>query len=506
MEEIRVGILHSLSGTMASSEMHLVDAALFAIDEINKKGGVLSKQLIGIVEDSCSNDNISKLKVEKLLAQDGVHVVSGCWTSSSRKAVQEIINDKNVFLLYPVQYEGLEENQNILYSGSCLNQQISPAIEWCITHGKENFYLVGSDYVFPRTANALIKSILMDHGANILGEDYLPLGGTDFKEIAKSIKFTEPDIVINTINGESNAGFFSHYNKSGNEFPVMSFSISEHDLHNLGIQNATHYLCWSYFQNLDNKVNRRFLRDFGKYNKINPIVSDPMVMTYSQIRLWSQAVEEAESLDIEAVRAHLHGQRLNSPAGLLEVMPNNHILKSTFISKQTSDKKFEVIWKSDKRIKPKPWLGMEDMELPSAKLVLDALAQYPNLIHLNTALQTVNRELNKAKKELEKHREHLEELVEERTTELAKSEEKFRFLFENTTVGIVISNSSGKIYTLNKAASNITNYTLDKFSKINLREIYVNSEEGNRFFNILKQDGKVENFEVLLKRQDDETY
>jgi urea ABC transporter urea binding protein len=393
MNEIRVGILHSLSGTMASSETHLVDAALFAIDEINKKGGVLGKQLLGVVEDGCSDPEIFKRKAEKLIKQDGVHVLSGCWTSSSRKALHDIIQNNNVFLLYPVQYEGLEENPNILYSGSCLNQQISPAVEWCLSQGHKNFYLVGSDYVFPRTANALIKSLLLDHGARILGEDYLPLGDTDFEDISKSIKFARPDFVINTINGESNAGFFIHYNKSGNVFPVISFSISEHDIYNLGIQSATHYLCWSYFQNLDNKINQVFLKDFGKFNNASPNASDPVVMTYSQIHLWSQAVEEAGSLNTDAVRAYLHGQVLNSPAGLLEVMSNNHILKSAFIGKQISDRKFEVIWKSDKRIKPEPWLGMENVELPSAKLVLDALSQYPNLISLNSALQSANLEI-----------------------------------------------------------------------------------------------------------------
>lgn len=458
MKEIRVGILHSLSGSMASSEMPLVDAALFAIDEINKQGGVLGKQLLGVVEDGCSNPGIFKSKAAKLLKQDGVHVISGCWTSSSRKAVQEIIQDNNAFLLYPVQYEGLEENPDILYSGSCLNQQITPAIEWCLAQGYENFYLVGSDYVFPKTANALTKSLLLDRGANILGEDYLPLGATDFKDMAKSIALARPDFVISTINGDSNAAFFTHYNKSGNEYPVMSFSIAEHDLHNLGIQNAAHYLCWSYFHNLDNKVNQRFLRDFGRYNKTNPIASDPVVMTYSQILLWSQAVEEAGSLDIEAVRTHLHGQRLNSPAGLLEVMPNNHIIKSAFIGRQVSDKKFEVIWKSDKCIKPEPWLGMEEVKLPSVKLALDALAQYPNLIHLNTALQTANLELKEAKRELEKYREHLEELVQERTAELAASEERLKVIFEAAPDAIYLIDLKGNFLDGNKTAEDMLGY------------------------------------------------
>ncbi len=453
MKKIRVGILHSLSGTMASTETPLVDAALFAIDEINKRGGVLGKQLLGIVEDGCSEPLTFKLKAEKLIEQDGVHVLSGCWTSSSRKAVQDIIQDKNVFLLYPTQYEGLEENPNILYSGSCLNQQISPAIEWCLTQGHRNFYLVGSDYIFPRTANALVKSLLLNRCANVLGEDHLPFGATDFKDVTKSIKLARPDFVINTVNGDSNAAFFTHYNKSGIKFPVMSFSIPEHDLGNLGIQNAEHYLCWSYFQNLDNKENQRFVRNFGKYKKIKPISSDPVVMTYSQIRLWCQAVEEAGSLDIKAVRAHLHGQRLNSPAGLLEVMPNNHLMKSAFIGKQISGKKFQVIWKSPKRIKPEPFLGIEKMELPSASLVKNALTQYANLINLNVELRNVNTELKKATKELE------------------SSEERLRILFEFAPDAYYLTDSKGNTIDGNKAAEEMTGYKKEEIIGQNLLKI-----------------------------------
>lgn len=429
---------------MASSERHLVDTALFAIDEINKQGGVLGKQLVGIVEDGCSDPATFKVKAEKLVEQDGVQVLSGCWTSSSRKAVQDTVLDKNIFLLYPVQYEGLEENPNILYSGSCLNQQISPAIEWCLRQGSKTFYLVGSDYVFPRTANALAESLLLDRGAKILGEDYLHLGATDFKEIAESIKNAQPDFVINTINGDSNKGFFNHYNKTGNEFPVMSFSISEDDLHDLGVENDSHYLCWSYFQNLDNKVNQRFLRNLGKHHRNNQIASDPAVMTYSQIHLWCQAVNKAGSLKTNDVRAHLHGQTFDSPAGLLEVMPNNHILKSAYIARQTDSGRCEIVWESDKRITPKPWLGMEDVTMSASKLVLDALNQYPNLIDLNTTLQATNLQLSKANDEIERHHKHLEALVEEKTKEIARNESMYRSLVSIMTSVVWVTDADGR--------------------------------------------------------------
>ncbi|MCH7733303.1 MAG: transporter substrate-binding protein, partial [Candidatus Marinimicrobia bacterium] len=504
MKEIRIGILHSLSGTMASSERPLIDAALFSIDEINKKGGILGKQLLGIVEDACSDPEIFRLKAEKLLEQNDVHVLSGCWTSSSRKAVQEVIQEKNVFLLYPVQYEGLEENPNILYSGSCLNQQISPAIDWCLSQGHKNFYLVGSDYVFPKTANALIKSLILDHGANILGEDYLPLGATDFKDVTKSIKSALPDFVINTINGDSNAGFFAHYNKSGNEFPVMSFSISENDLENLGIQSAPHYLCGSYFHNFDNEVNQRFIRDFRKYNN-NPIVSDPMVMTYSQIRLWSQAVEEAGSLDIEDIQAHIHGQKLNSPAGLLEVMHNNHILKSTFIGKQTSDRKFEVIWKSDKRIKPKPWLGMEDVELPSGKLVLDALSQYPNLIHLNTELKNTKRELEKTEKELRIESGILEERVAKRTQELQESRAKYIDLYDHAPdMFASVDAKTAKILRCNQTLVSALGYNKDELIGQPIFFVYHPDclKDAKKVFQQFVDTGVIRDAELQLKRKD----
>ena len=369
MKEIRVGILHSLSGSMASSEIPLKDAALFAIDEINKRGGVLGKQLVSVVEDGCSDPETFKLKAKKLIELDGVNVISGCWTSSSRKAVGDLLQGQNIFLLYPIQYEGLEQNPHISYSGSCLNQQISPAVEWCLTKGYKNFYLVGSNYVFPRTANALIKSLLLSRGANVLGEDYRPLGAIDFKNIVDSIKSTRPDLVLNTINGASNAAFFSQYEKSENEFPVMSFSIPEHDTGNLNLTRVPHYTCWSYFQSLDNTINKKFVMDYSKYNRTSPISSDPVVMTYSQIHLWCQAVKEAGTLNFKDVSKHLHGQRLDSPAGLLEVMTNNHLLKSAYIGEQISGKKFRIIWKSPRRIKPEPWLGIENTHLPSSRLI-----------------------------------------------------------------------------------------------------------------------------------------
>ena len=329
---------------------------------------------------------------------------------SLRKAVAGVIHEKNSLLLYPVQYEGLEQNPHILYSGSCLNEQIVPAIDWCVTKGLNKVFLIGSDYVFPRTANTLVKSILTGRGGRISGEEYLPLDATDFSAALGNLKSAAPDIVFNTINGASNSPFFAGYSRLGIKCPVISFSIPEHDLQNLCIPDVEHYLCWSYFRELPSEANKKFIRDYDSFSVTNPIASDPVVMAYSQIQLWSQAVEIAQSLAFEDVVKHLPGQKFHSPAGLLEVMTNNHLLKYAYIGRQTSRTNVEVIWKSHRRwSEPQPWLGLENTHLPSAGLIQDALSQYTNLIQTNVDLQLLN---NEQKKELSESRMLLDAIVE----------------------------------------------------------------------------------------------
>jgi ABC-type branched-subunit amino acid transport system substrate-binding protein len=230
LPEIQIGVLHSLSGTMAISEAHLVDAVLMAIEEVNRGGGVLGRPVRPIVEDGASEPDTFAAKAEKLLAEEQVATIFGCWTSSSRKAVKPVVERHHSLLWYPVQYEGLEESPNIIYTGSCLNQQIEPAVHWALARGQRRCFLLGSDYVFPRIANRLIHALVTRGDGHVLDERYVPLGSRDFAEAVVAIQRLQPDIVFNTINGEDNLAFFREYTRRGMDAdacPVMSFSFSE---------------------------------------------------------------------------------------------------------------------------------------------------------------------------------------------------------------------------------------------------------------------------------------
>ncbi len=286
---IRVGVLHSLSGTMAADEKPLAAAAQMAVDEINEAGGVLGKQVEVVLRDGESDPAIFAAKARELLAQEEVRTIFGCWMSSSRKAVKPIVEAHNGLLWYPIQYEGLEQSPNIIYTGSCLNQQIEPAVTWALSQGKRRCFLVGSDYVFPRTANSLIRTLVSQGGGCVLAERLTPLGSHDLAEVADAIAEARPDIVFNTINGDSNLTFFREFSKTvgdAGDCPIMSFSFSEAGLRELPREAAGHYACWSYFQRLETPKNRRFLERYTRRFGPDTVVSDPIVTAYMQVYLW----------------------------------------------------------------------------------------------------------------------------------------------------------------------------------------------------------------------------
>ena len=251
-DTVKVGLLHSLSGTMAISETSVRDAEKLAIQEINDQGGVLGKKIEIVEEDGASDPQIFSEKAKKLLMNDKVATIFGCWTSASRKAVKPVVEGSNGLLWYPTQYEGMEQSKNIMYMGAAPNQQIVPAIEYLLKNGRKKMFLVGSDYVFPQTANRIIKAQLAAEGGEVVGEEYTPMGYTDYATIISKIKAANPDVIVNTLNGDSNVAFFKQLKDAGvtaEACPVMSFSIAEEEIKGIGAENiAGDLVSWDYYQ------------------------------------------------------------------------------------------------------------------------------------------------------------------------------------------------------------------------------------------------------------------
>ncbi len=358
---IRVGILHSLSGTMASSERPLVDAITMAIDEINKSGGVLGRQLEPVIEDGESDWPTFARMAEKLIVDDQVASVFGCWTSASRKSVLPVFEKHDHLLWYPVQYEGQESSPHIIYTGATPNQQIIPAVEWCRREFGSRMFLVGSDYVFPRTANEIIKLRLAAFEATPVGEEYQPLGGQDFDGIVAKIKDSKPDVVLNTINGDSNRAFFKALQAADvdhSQIPVMSFSMAEVELKDIGVKlTAGHYCSWNYFQSIDTPANRRFVREFRKRYGNDRVTDDPIEAAYFQVHLFAKAVKKAGSIEAPAIRSAARGLIYAAPGGLIRIDPRNqHTWKVSRIGRIQRNGQFKIVWSSGDPLPPRPYL------------------------------------------------------------------------------------------------------------------------------------------------------
>jgi urea transport system substrate-binding protein len=360
-ETVKVGILHSLSGTMAISETTVVDAEKLAIKEINAAGGVLGKQIEAVVEDGASDWPTFAEKAEKLIDQDQVAVVFGCWTSASRKAVLPVFESKDHMLWYPVQYEGQECSKNIFYTGAAPNQQIEPAVDWLLENKSKDFFLVGSDYVFPRTANTIIKEQLKAKGGNTVGEDYLPLGNTEVTPIITKIKAALPNggVIFNSLNGDSNVAFFKQLQGAGmgpDLYPVMSVSVAEEEVRQIGPEFLVgHLASWNYFQTVETPENEKWVADFKAEYGEDRVTNDPMEAAYIMVYLWKQAVEAAGSLDIAEVRAAAYGQNMAAPEGPVTMNANHHLSKTVRIGEVKEDGMFEILWATDGPIDPQPW-------------------------------------------------------------------------------------------------------------------------------------------------------
>jgi urea transport system substrate-binding protein len=359
---IKVGVLNSLSGTMAISEVAVKNASLMAIDEINKKGGVLGSQLMPVVQDGASDWPTFADKTKLLLQNEKVAAVFGCWTSASRKAVLPVVEQMNGLLYYPVQYEGLEASKNIFYIAAPPNQQIIPAVTYLLQKNLKKMYLLGSDYVFPRTANKVIKAQLQAEGGTTVAEDYTPLGNTDYSAVVSKIKAAKPDVVFNTLNGDSNVAFFKQMKAQGftaDSMPVMSVSVAEEEVSGIGTDNFVGQLtAWNYFQTVASDANKAFVTNYKAAYGAQKVTDDPIEHAYAAVYLWAQSVQKAGSTDVDKVRAASDGVAFDAPQGKVTLDgATQHIYQKAMIGKATADGQFEVVWDSgDQPLKPDPYL------------------------------------------------------------------------------------------------------------------------------------------------------
>ncbi len=357
---IRVGVLHSKTGTMAISETAVLDATLLAIEQINASGGLLGSRLEPVVADGESDPDHFASEAERLITKEHVSVVFGCWTSASRKAVRPVFEKHGALLFYPVQYEGLEQSPNIIYTGATPNQQVIPAVSYALEHFGKRVFLVGSDYVFPRTANAIIRDQIHALGGEVVDEMYLPLGGKRVDSIIHRIVETKPDVILNTINGDSNVAFFEALRKAGitsSGIPTVSFSIGENELEQIEpALTAGDYAAWNYFQSVDTPENRDFIAAFRKRYGADRVTSDPIEAAWFGVHLWARAVQVAGSAEPAAVRKVIGGEGMLAPEGLVYIDgATRHAWKYARVGRVRADGQFDVVWSSSKPVRPIPF-------------------------------------------------------------------------------------------------------------------------------------------------------
>ena len=387
-DTVKVGVLHSLSGTMAISETSLRDVLLFTFDEINAAGGVMGKKIEPVVVDGASNWPLFAEKAKQLLDQDKVAVTFGCWTSVSRKSVLPVFEEKKGLLFYPVQYEGEEMSPNIFYTAEAVNQQATPAVDYLLEEGKKKFYLIGTDYVYPQTTNLILLEYLLSKGVpleNIGGGftkdadgkiisagKYTPFGHTDYQQIVSEIKqfaASGDACVISTLNGDTNVPFFKEYAAAGldaESCPVVSFSVSEDEFRGLPASQLVGQLgCWTYFESIKSPENAKFIANFQAWLaksdvpgivKEGRVTCSPMVLSYNGVYLWKAAVEKAGSFDVEKVMAALEGGiSFDGPGGKVTSQKNHHLTKNVFIGETRADGQFKIL-KEYKDVVGEPFL------------------------------------------------------------------------------------------------------------------------------------------------------
>jgi urea transport system substrate-binding protein len=360
-DPIRIGILHSLTGMMATSETSAVDATLLAIEELNERGGVGGRRVEPFVADGQSDERVFAREAERLITTHGVRTLFGCWTSASRKTVREVVEGHDCLLFYPVQFEGMEESPNIVYTGAAPNQQIIPAVRW--TFGflrKRRYLLVGCDTVFSWAANAVIRDEVRMLGGEIVGEAYLSPSGANIAQIVNDIVEVEPDIILNTAGGDIVTTYSRALRASGitpAQIPTMYFCVSEVEL--LGFspsESVGDYGAWNYFQSIERPENKAFVDRFRSRYGARRVLADPMEASYVGVHLWARAVEAADDDSARAVRQSLRTQSIDAPEGLVRIDPENqYAWKTMRLGKVVAGGQFEVMWSSERPLRPEPF-------------------------------------------------------------------------------------------------------------------------------------------------------
>lgn len=375
-DTIKVGVLHSLSGTMAISETSLKDTVLMAVEEINASGGLLGMQVEPVVIDPASNWPLFAEKARELIQKEKVAVVFGCWTSVSRKSVLPVFEELNGLLFYPVQYEGEESSFNVFYTGAAPNQQAIPAVEYLMSKdggGAKRFVLLGTDYVYPRTTNKILRAFLYSKGVAEadIWETYTPFGHSDYQTIVAQVKkfaAGKPTAVISTINGDSNVPFYKELGNQGlkaSDIPVVAFSVGEEELRGVDTKPLVgHLAAWNYFMSIDTPENKVFIKKWKDYVKKHNlpggdarVTNDPMEATYIGVQMWAQAVKQAGTTEIDAVRQAIGYQKVKGPSGFEITMDakNHHLWKPVFIGEVQANGQFEIVWKTPGPVRAQAW-------------------------------------------------------------------------------------------------------------------------------------------------------
>jgi urea transport system substrate-binding protein len=356
---IRIGVVHALSGVMAESERGLVDAARMAVEELNAQGGILGQPLELLIADSRSDWAHAAAEAERLIRDEGVSALFACWTSSCRHAVRPVVEKYRHLMFYPLQYEGMEQSPNIVYMGAAPNQQIIPGARWAMDRFGPKVYLLGSDYLFPRAANLLIRDLIQTSNGQVLAERYQPMTASDFNAVADEIRRLKPDVVLNTLNGSSNRYFFAALAAAGlGETPVVSFSIAEPELQSFGQQNfhPTHFAVWGYFQSLSGVANQQFVRRFQQRFGADRVTSDPILSSYDAVLLWARAVREAGTAEPDQVNLSIGRVSIPSPAGIVTTASaTRHLWRRVYVGKARQDGQFEASEISEAPVRPAPF-------------------------------------------------------------------------------------------------------------------------------------------------------
>lgn len=358
--QVKLGLLHSLSGTFALAEVSMVDAEKLAIEEINAAGGVMGRKIQPIVEDGASESPVFAEKARKLLERDKVAAIVGCYASAHRKAVLPILNRDKGLLYYPTYYEGQEMDSQVIYTSQEATQSVIAAVDWMAREKGKKFFLVGSDYIYPRTCNKIAKPTIAKAGGTVVGEEYIPLGNTEFTSIINKIKAAKPDCIYSTVVGGSNVAFYKQLRAAGldGEHQVLlSTVVSENEVEGIGKDNAVgFYACMGYFQSLDNPVNKKFIKAFKDRYGQNRVIGDPMECAYNSVYLWKAGVEKAKSFKPAEVIAASAGLQIDAPEGIVRIhQTNHHVWKKVRVGRARPDGQFDIVWESPQLIEPNPF-------------------------------------------------------------------------------------------------------------------------------------------------------